>query len=153
MSCGGFWTIGKRASLVAIGAMLPDNSRQPTSLCAYNSGMPTGGFTLQASFCFGSISIKSHALLDFGASTCFIDIMFVRAHKIPTVRTTQPISIEVINGPVLSSGAVTEATVPLVLQVRFHQEVLAFYLIATPSTSDCFKALLVGNTQSDDGLV
>ena len=107
-------------------------SRRPTSLCSYNSVTPAGGFTLQVSLCFGSISIKSHALLDSGASTCFIDIAFVRAHKIPTVRTTQPISVEAIDKQVLSSGAVTEATISLVLQVGFHHEVLTFYLIVTP---------------------
>mgnify|MGYP000532974220 FL=1 len=109
-----------------------DTFRRPSSSCSYNSVTPAGGFTLQVSLCFGSISIKSHALLDSGASTCFIDIAFVRAHKIPTFCTTQPISVEAIDGRVLSSGAVTEATVPLVFQVGFHQEVLTFYLIATP---------------------
>ena len=109
-----------------------DKSHRPTSLCSYKSVTPAGGFTLQVSLSFGSISINSHALLDSGASTCFIDIAFVRGHKIPTICTTQPISVEAIDGRVLSSGAVTEATVPLVFQVGFHLEVLTLYLIATP---------------------
>ena len=33
-----------------------------------------------------------------------------------------------------------------------HQEVLTFYLICKSSTSDSFRAILVGNTQSDSGL-
>ena len=90
---------------------------------------------MQVSLSFGSISINSHALLNFGASTCFIDIAFIRAHKFPIIRTTQPISVEAINGWFLSSGAVTEATVRLVFQVGFHQEVLTFCLIATPRHS------------------
>ena len=77
-------------------------------------------------------SIHSHALLDSGASTCFIDKSFVRAHNISTVHTSQPISIEAIDGRVLSSGAVTEATIPLVLQFGAHQEEVTFYLIGTP---------------------
>ena len=83
---------------------------------------------MQVSLCFGSTSVESHALLDSGESTCFIDISFVRAHNIPTVHTTQPISVEAIDRRVLSFGAVTEATLLLVLQVG-HHEVLMFYLI------------------------
>ena len=71
-------------------------------------------------------------LTDSGASTCFLDTSFVHAHNIPTVRTSQPISIEAIDGQVLSSGVVTEAMIPLVLQVGAHQEELTFYLITTP---------------------
>ena len=74
-------------------------------------------------------------MFDSGASTCFIDISFVRAHNIPIVRTTQPISVEAIDGRVLSSRAITEATIPLVLQIGPHQKVLTFYLIASPRHS------------------
>ena len=102
------------------------------SLCSYNSVMSSGGFVLEVSLSYGSISIQSHALLDSGASTCFIDIAFVHAHNIPIIHTSQPIPVESIDGRVLSSGAVTQVTVPLVLQVGSHQEVLTFYLIASP---------------------
>ena len=131
-SCGGSSTIGKRPSPAAVGAMPLDASRYSPSPCSYKSVPPLGGFSLQVSLCFGSTSIHSHALLDSGASTCFIDKSFVCAHNIPTVRTSQPISVEAIDGRVLSSGAVTEATIPLVLQIGAHQEELTFYLIATP---------------------
>ena len=103
-SFGGFWTTGKRPSPVAVGAMPLDAFHYPTSPCSYNLVTPSGGFTLQVSLCFESTSIQSHALLDSGASTCFIDISFIRAHRIPTIRTTQPISFEAIDGRVLSSG-------------------------------------------------
>ena len=109
-----------------------DTFHYRTSPCSYNLVTPSGGFTLQVSLCFESTSIQSHALLDSGASTCFINISFVRAHNIPTVRTTQPISVEAIDRWVLSLGAITEATILLVLQIGPHQEVLSFYLIATP---------------------
>ena len=67
---------------------------------------------MQVNLAFGSTSIHSHALLDSGASTCFIDKLFVCAHNIPTVRTSQPISIEAIDGQVLS-GSVIKATYPV----------------------------------------
>ena len=83
-------------------------------------------------FFFCSSSIHSHALLNFGEFTCFIDKSFVHSHNIPTICTSQPISIEAINGQVPSSEAVNKAMIPLVLQVSVYQEELTFYLITTP---------------------
>ena len=130
-SCGGSSITGKRPSLDAVGAMLLDTFRYPPSPCSHKYNPPLGGFSLQARVCFGSTSIHSHALLDFGASTCFIDKSFVYTHNIPIVYTSQPISIEEIDGWVLSSVLGTEATISLVLQVGAHHEVLTFHLIAT----------------------
>ena len=45
-------------------------------------------------FFFCSSSIHSHALLNFGEFTCFIDKSFVHSHNIPTICTSQPISVE-----------------------------------------------------------
>ena len=61
--------------------------------------------------------------------TWFIDKSFVYAHNIPTVPTSVDSAIDDL---ALSSGAITEATIPLVLQVGAHHEVLMFYLITTP---------------------
>ena len=105
---------------------------QDASLCSYNSIRSSGGFELEVSLSYGSTSIQSKALLDSGASTCFIDIAYVHAHNIPVIHTSQPIPVESIDGRVLSSGAVTKVTTPLVLRVGSHQEVLTFYLIASP---------------------
>ena len=104
-SCRGFSTTGKRPSLVVVGAMPLDTFHYPTSPCSYNLVTPSGRFTLQVSLCFDSTSIQSHALLDSGASTYSIDISFVRAQNIPTVRTIQSISVEAIDGWVLSLGS------------------------------------------------
>ena len=62
----------------------------------------------------------------------FIDKLSVCSHSITIVRISQPISVEAISGWDLSSGLITKATIPLVLQVAAHHEVLTFYLIATP---------------------
>ena len=61
----------------------------------------------------------------------FIDKLSVCAHSITIVLISQPISVEAIGGWDLSSGLITKATIPLVLQVGAHHEVLTFYLIAT----------------------
>ena len=61
-----------------------------------------------------------------------MDERFVRKHKFPVVRLSKPIPVEAIDGRMLSSGAVTEATVPLILQLGDHQEALMFYVITSP---------------------
>jgi hypothetical protein len=58
--------------------------------------------------------------------------VFVQAHGVPVVNLPKPILVEAIDGPVLSSDAITQATIPLVLRVGSHQEELPFYLIASP---------------------
>ena len=112
-----------------------DACRYPPSPCSHKPFPPLGGFSLQVSLCFGSNLIHSHAFLNSGPSTCFIDTSFVCAHHITTVPTSQPIFVEASDSRVLSSGAITEATVPLVLQVCPHHELLTFYLIAPPRHS------------------
>ena len=92
----------------------------------------SGNFTFKVCLYFNSTSIHSVALLDSGASSSFIDIAFVRAHGVPVVNLPKPILVEAIDGRVLSSGAITQATIPLVLRVGSHQEELPFYLIASP---------------------
>ena len=80
----------------------------------------SGSFTLEVCLFFNSSSIHSVALLDSGASSCFIDVAFVRAHGIPVVSLPKPIPVEAIDGHVLSSGAITQATIPLALRVGSH---------------------------------
>jgi hypothetical protein len=41
-------------------------------------------------------SIKIHALLDSGASACFMDNDFIDRHKLPLVTKKHPIPVEVI---------------------------------------------------------
>ena len=93
---------------------------------------PSGNFTVEVWLSFNSSSIQSVALLDSGASSCFIDVAFAQAHGVPVVCLSKPIPVEAIDGRVLSSGAITQATIPLGLRVGSHQEELAFYLIASP---------------------
>ena len=61
-----------------------------------------------------------------------MDEMFVRKHKFPVVRLSKPIPVEAIDKRMLSSGAVTKATVPLIWELGDHQEVLTFYVITSP---------------------
>ena len=78
---------------------------------------------------FGVTTLKTKALLDSGATSCFIDIMFARTHNIPSNKISLPIPVEVIDGRTLSSGAITDSTIPLRLHIGEHQEEIIFNLI------------------------
>ena len=66
--------------------------------------------------------IHTTTLLDFGATTCFMDVLFGDTHSILKVVKTKPIPVEVIDGLPLLSGAIIEETIPLELIVGYHQE-------------------------------
>jgi hypothetical protein len=60
-----------------------------------------------------SSSIKVHALLDSGASACFMDKDFIDCHKLPLITKKYFTPIEVINGRPLVSWDITHETIPL----------------------------------------
>jgi hypothetical protein len=68
--------------------------------------MSIDDFFSLASIHFKSTSIDSLALLDSRATTHFMDKRFVHKHKLLVVRLPKPISIEVIDGHMLSFGAI-----------------------------------------------
>jgi hypothetical protein len=102
-------------------------------------------------FCFGgklsygSISIQFQALLDSGASTCFIDIAFIHAHNIPIIRTSQPIRVESIDRRVRNYSIGASSRVP-----PGDPYVLSHCI---PPASCCLGIILVGDTQPDSGEV
>ena len=110
--------------------MLLDISRRPHSLGSIAGQL--GNVTLEVCLSFNSSSIQFVTLLDFGASSCFNDVVFAQAHGVPVICLSKPIPVEAIDGCVLSSGAITQTTFPLGLRVGSHQEELPFYLIASP---------------------
>ena len=80
----------------------------------------------------GARVIHTNALLDSGATTCFMDMVFARTHSIPKIKKEKAIPVEVIDGRPLSSGAITEGTISLELIVGSHREEIAFDLISSP---------------------
>ena len=91
----------------------------------------SGGFTLPVTLSFGFTTLHTLALLDSGASSYFVDITFARTSRIPVVHKKKPIPVEVIDCRPLSSGAITEATSPLILNIGSHLEEISFYLITS----------------------
>ena len=130
--CGWYsWTTGKRQCPLAVGAVQPNNlGRQCRGSNKPDSSSTS--FTLPVDLQFGSITLQTMALLDSWAKFCFMDILFTRTQGIPVVRNTILIPVEVIDGQSLSSGAIKETTIPLILRVWCHYEEVVFNLIASP---------------------
>ena len=76
--------------------------------------------------------IRTNALLDSGATICFMDERFAHTHSFPKITKTKPIPIGVIDGEPLLLGAITEGTTPLELIVGLHREMIALDLISSP---------------------
>ena len=82
-----------------------DNSIPQQKSGSTLSAPPASCFTIPLSF--GPQKIKTLALLDSGASTCFLDKEFAKRHKIPLVPKSKPVHVEVLDGRPLLSGSVT----------------------------------------------
>jgi len=73
------------------------------------------------------------ALVDFDATSSFIDQTFVAQHNIPMVKKLTPVSVEVIDGRTIASGAITHETTPLEeLYIGKHTEKIILNIISTP---------------------
>jgi hypothetical protein len=80
-----------------------------------------------------SSSIEVHALLDSGASQCFMNKDFVDHHKLPLATKKHPILVEVIDGRPLISGDITHETIPLDIVIERHHSIIAFNVIKSSS--------------------
>ena len=58
------------------------------------------------------------ALVDSGASSCFMDERFARAHHIQLVMKAQPVKVELADGRSISSGYVKYETEPVLLPLE-----------------------------------
>jgi hypothetical protein len=70
-------------------------------------------------------------LVDFGASSSFIDKTFVAQHNIPVVTKSTPIPVEVIDGRTIASGVITHETTPLELCIGKHTKKIVLNIIST----------------------
>jgi hypothetical protein len=77
--------------------------------------------------------MEAQTLLDYGASTCFINKELVRHYKLGVVENNTSMSVEVIDGQSLSSKLVTHETKVLDFTISFHtNKVVVFYAISLP---------------------
>ena len=89
-----------------------DNSTQLSPLRSYRSARKTHDFSLEIQISFNSISFQTLALVNSGASACFMDAAFAYSRKIPLVCLLKPIPVEAVDGRFLSSCAVIEEITP-----------------------------------------
>src|ERR1700753_2640896 len=55
----------------------------------------------------GDNTVQTKAIIDSGAMSCFIDIQFCKNRGFKLIRKQKPITVEVIDGREISSGAIT----------------------------------------------
>ena len=93
------------------------------------SSEPSTYFTIPLRVKFDDHSIKISALLDSGASACFIDRDFVERHKLPLVTKKCLVFVEVIDGRSLVSKDVTQETKALDIYIDQHRSTVVFNVI------------------------
>ena len=108
-----------------------DNSISQQKSGSTLSSQPASCFTIP--LFFGPQKTKTLALLDSGASACFLDEEFARRHKVPLVLKPKPVHVEVIDGRPLLSGSVTHESKPMEVAFENHSSFVIFNIIRTPS--------------------
>ncbi|CAG8734004.1 9436_t:CDS:2, partial [Racocetra persica] len=106
-----------------------DISLNPKILSSYSSNALTPKLSLHLP---GGSEVKIVALVDSGASACFLDTTFAQECNIPIYKKELPFSVEVIDGRKISSGNVTHETGPLLVYLQGHYENMLFNLILSP---------------------
>ena len=108
-----------------------DNSIPQQKSGSTLSAQPASCFTIPLSF--GPRKLETLALLDSGASACFLDEEFAKRQNIPLVRKAKPIHVEVIDGRPLLSGSVTHESEPIEVAFKGHNSHVVFNIIRIPS--------------------
>lgn len=127
------WRLGKRQCPATVGTVRLANKAQSTGPILSSEASPC--FIIPLTLKFESRSIQVSALLDSGASACFIDKDFAERHKLPLVTKKIPVPVEVIDGRPLISGDVVQETKPLSISLEGHQSSVIFNVIKSPSSS------------------
>ena len=125
------FTSEKRRCPATLGTLRLANNAQSTGPIL--SSESSICFTIPLGVKFDDHSIKVSALLDSGASACFIDKDFADRHKLPLVTKKWPISVEVIDGRPLVLGDVTQETKALDIYIDQHRSTVVFNVIKSPS--------------------
>ncbi|CAG8529141.1 13676_t:CDS:2, partial [Racocetra persica] len=128
--CGEPGHIAKGAPAVVRGLRLDqDISLNPKILSSYSSNALTSKLSLHL---LGGFEVKIVALVDSGASACFLDTTFAQEYNILIYKKELPFSVEVIDSRKISSGNVTHETRPLLVCLKDHYEKMSFNLISSP---------------------
>ncbi len=80
-----------------------------------------------------STTMKTKALLEFSAFTCFIDKELVWQLKLPLVKKITPMAVEVIDGQNLFSSPMMHETKVLKITIGSHTSKVVFDVISSPT--------------------
>ncbi len=132
-SSGNSLRVGKQEHLVIVGAVRLDLTQHHLCKGSCFAIGPSPSFTQYVDIIHILEDIPQvSALVDFGATSSFIDQRFVIQHNIPVIKKSTPVPVEVINGRTIVSGAITHETTPLELCIGKHTEKIVLNIISTP---------------------
>ena len=78
--------------------------------------------------------VTMQALVDSGASACFMDAEYARQHQVETVPRHHPIKLEVIDGRDIASGTVTHESISIPTLVSSHlPSIVKYNIVSCPS--------------------
>ena len=94
---------------------------------------PSPCFTLPVRIKFSKHQLSVKALLDTGASACFMDKEFASRHNLILLKKVHPTHVEAIDGRPLASGNITEETEPLEVALENQVSRVVFNIICCPT--------------------
>ncbi len=78
--------------------------------------------------------VTTQALVDSGASACFMDAEYARQHQVEAIPRHHPIKLEVIDGRDIASGIVTHESMPIPTLVTSQlSSIVKYNLVSCPS--------------------
>uniref|UniRef100_A0A8C5MN20 Retrotransposon gag domain-containing protein n=1 Tax=Leptobrachium leishanense TaxID=445787 RepID=A0A8C5MN20_9ANUR len=93
---------------------------------------PIPHLSLSVCLQWGEKNVELLAMVDSGASNCFIDFKVAMDHGVPLIEKIKPMSIHIVDGSSLKSGPVTQETAVLSMSVgTLHIEQIQFDLVPT----------------------
>ena len=125
-------TPGKQRCPITVGTMRLESNRKTTKLGSILFANPASCFIIP--IWLGSNNLATEALIDSGASACFIDKSFAKQNKTTLVQKSNAVQVEAIDGHPLSSGYIIEETTPLATFMKNHTSHVSYNIIHSPST-------------------
>ena len=126
---------GKCPSPTTVGGLLSDPQLLDINKeFIYSMQLSEKIFTHPSTLLVGNTTVEiPNTLIDSGASSCFIDLDFVKNSKIQVLKKETPVMVEVVDGKALGTGKITEETTPLLFSILGHEEYISFNVIKSPS--------------------
>jgi hypothetical protein len=100
---------------------------------------PVSSFFFSTQINYNNFIISTHALLDSGASTNFIDKKIVNPHSIPLILKKTLVNMEVIDGWLIALSVITHETILLSIIIGDKLTIASFNIIE----SSCFSPLIL----------